>query len=72
MITWTVLLPRLACGTRSGQGSVEYALVLVGLIALGAALASLTGFFDEGGFEQRFLESLTHRLSWGVLDVLSY
>lgn len=59
-------------GTTSGQASLEYALVVFGLMAVGFALYALFGHFADGWFEENFLQALTHRLGWGVFDVLAY
>lgn len=56
-------------GGFSGQSSVEYALVVVGVFAVVACLGFMVHAFAEGPLGRVVLESLSHRLVRGVLDV---
>lgn len=53
----------------SGQGTVEYAIVVAGVLIVAAAFSLLAHAVAEGGVAQGVLDSLTHRLPKGVLDV---
>lgn len=57
---------------REGQGSVEYALVVVVFLAVAIALGALWHFVSEGDFARDAAETLTHRIPWGVLDVILF
>ena len=48
---------------REGQGSVEYALAIIAFLAVAIA---------EGNFAQDAAEALTHRIPWGVSDVILF
>lgn len=54
---------------RSGQGTVEYALMAAALIAVAAGLAAFWHFAAQGSFASAAVESLSHRLAKGVLDI---
>lgn len=57
---------------REGQGSVEYALVVVAFLAVAIALGALWHFVSEGDLAQDAVETLTHRIPRGVLDVVLF
>ncbi|WP_040626127.1 hypothetical protein [Slackia piriformis] len=57
---------------REGQGSVEYALAIIAFLAVAIALGVLWHFVSEGNFAQDAAEALTHRIPWGVSDVLLF
>lgn len=52
-----------------GQGTVEYALVTIAVFAAISALFLLARSVSDGGIAQGVLNSLTHRLPIGVLDI---
>ena len=53
----------------AGQGTVEYALVTIAVFAAISALFLIVNSVSDGGITQRVLDSLTHRLLRGVLDI---
>lgn len=55
-----------------GQGTVEYALVATAFIAMIVCLGVLWRFVAEGGFSSGVVESLTHRLAKGVVDLAAF
>lgn len=48
--------------TGSGQASVEYAVVLVGFLALIIALATLHSFLEDGALIEHALQSSSHAI----------
>lgn len=48
---------------------MEYALVAAALIAVAAGLAAFWHFAAQGSFASAAVESLSHRLAKGVLDI---
>ena len=61
-----------AVANRRGQSTVEYALVVAGLLAIIVGLAALVRAVSAGAFEDVVLESLSHRLVRGVVDVVAF
>lgn len=57
---------------REGQGSVEYALAIIAFLAVAIALGVLWHFVSEGNFAQDAAEALTHRIPWGVSDIVLF
>lgn len=55
-----------------GQGTVEYALVAIGLFAVVMGLSVLARVFIGGSATELLLGSLTHRLPKGVADVILF
>lgn len=53
----------------SGQGTVEYSLVTIALLAIAICLGVLWRFVAEGGFSSIVVESLARRLAKGVVDI---
>ena len=53
----------------TGQGTVEYALVTIAVFAAVSALFLIVRAISDGGITQGVLDSLTHRLPRGVLDI---
>ena len=53
----------------AGQGTVEYALVTIAVFAAVSALFLIVRAISDGGITQGVLDSLTHRLPRGVLDI---
>lgn len=47
---------------RSGQASVEYAVVLVGFLALIIALGALHSFLEDGALIEHALQSSSHAI----------
>mgnify|MGYP003371046944 FL=1 len=64
------MIARLA--DRSGQSTVEYALVAAALSAIVLGLGALWRFASDGSVSQALARSLTHTLPSGVLDVLAF
>ena len=58
-----------AYSSFAGQGTVEYALVTIAVFAAISALFLIVNSVSDGGITQRVLDSLTHRLLRGVLDI---
>ncbi len=54
---------------RQGQSTIEYALVTAGFLALLTGTGVLMHYIAEGRLASLVVESLTHRLPWGVIDV---
>ena len=52
-----------------GQGTIEYALVTIAVFAAISALFLIARSVGDGGIAQGVLDSLTHRLPIGVLDI---
>lgn len=48
--------------SRSGQASVEYAVVLVGFLALIIALGALHSFLEDGALIEHALQSSSHAI----------
>lgn len=61
---------RTPCG--SGQGTVEYALVVAGVLVVAVGFSLIAHVVAEGGMAQGVLDSLTHRLPKGVLDAMLF
>lgn len=61
---------RTSCG--SGQGTVEYALVVAGVLVVAVGFSLIAHAVAEGGMAQGVLDSLTHRLPKGVLDAMLF
>lgn len=59
------------CG-RKGQGTVEYALITAAFLAIALCLGVLWRFIADGGFASGVVDSLTHRLTKGVADVVLF
>lgn len=54
---------------RLGQGAVEYALVVAGVLVVALGFAAILHAVSQGGAAQGVADALTHRLPKGVLDV---
>ena len=61
---------RASCG--AGQGTVEYALVVAGVLVVAVGFSLIAHAVAEGGMAQGVLDSLTHRLPKGVLDAMLF
>lgn len=59
-----------SCGI--GQGTVEYALVVAGVLIVAVGFSLIAHAVAEGGIAQGVLDSLTHRLPKGVLDAMLF
>lgn len=59
-------------GAFRGQGTLEYALVLSGVLAAILGLGMLARAIFGGPAAQAVLDSLTHRLPTGVLDAMLF
>ncbi len=57
---------------RSGQSTVEYALVAAALCAIVAGLGALWRFASGSGPATAMAASLTHAIPQGVFDVLAF
>ena len=57
---------------ENGQSTVEYALVVTAFIAVAIGLSAFIHAIDSGAFTDVVLQSMTHRLAKGVLDVLAF
>lgn len=56
----------------SGQSSVEYALVIVALLAIALGFGALYQAFSDGSVALIVVDSLTHRLPKGVFDIVLF
>lgn len=57
---------------ESGQSTVEYAVVAAALTMMVVGMGALWRFFSDGSAVSVVIESLTHALPWGVLDVSAF
>ena len=62
---------RVACNAQ-GQSTLEYALVLVAILAIIIALSALWHFLSEEGFFSMVLASLAHRIPGVAYEILLY
>ena len=57
---------------RSGQASVEFALVVCGCLVVVVGMAALWRMFSNGVAIQDMITSLGYALPYGLFDVLQY
>lgn len=57
---------------ENGQSTLEYALVATAFIAVAIGISTFIHAIDSGTFADIVLQSMTHRLAKGVLDVLAF
>lgn len=60
---------RRACGGRKGQATVEYALLVIAVLAIVLGMGALARAISSGALSIGVLDSLSHRLPKGVLDI---
>ena len=56
---------------RKGQGTVEYAVVLSGVIAVFLACAALWRAFESGSFVERAVSAASHHIGSGLVGAIA-
>lgn len=70
---WALTSTRKAVpSAEKGQSTVEYALVVAAFVAVAIGISAFVRAIASGTLSNIVLQSMTHRLAKGVLDVLAF
>ena len=72
LVTFAARLSRDGGGAQCGQSTVEYAIVVAGLFAIVVGFSAFVRAISSGALEGVALDSLSHRLVWGIADVAAF